>query len=249
MKILLTGASGKLGRKVAPLFPDALTPSSKELNVTDAAAVDAYIKKNKPDIVIHLAAMTAPPRCEENKRIAWDVNVAGTAHLIDVCLKYNPKCYFVLMSTPCVFSGDDETPKDENYVQYPDNFYGVTKMLQELVVARSKLKYLIIRANFVPYEKWPYPNAFVDRKSNYLFAHQLAKGIKEVVDVYLEGVVHILGDEILSMYDLAKLCPDSGNVGTMSYSDYDSSKNKVKLTKNMVLKSTRWKLYSIREGV
>jgi len=248
MRILITGAGGRLGRYLAPLFPKALTPTREELDVRDLKAVESYIKKHKPNVVIHLAAIVSPPECEKNKKEAWRVNVLGTMNVVDACRKYSPECYFVLMSTPCIFDGNDETPKDENYIPYPDHFYGLTKVVQEVIVARSGLKYLIVRGNFVPYEKWPYPKAFVDRKSNYLFAHQMAKAIKEVMDAKMEGVVHIVGDRVLSMYELALMCPDSKDVKPMTYEEYyKENPTAVKLTKSMVLKSTRWKQYSIEK--
>jgi len=255
---LITGTSGKLGRALAPLYPNALKPTSTELNIVNQTADEEYIKTHMaaPDsnLLIHLAAMTSPPRCEENPSRAWDINVFGTLRLLKACKKYAPDTFFVLMSTACVFAGDDETPKHENSIPYPDNIYGLTKMIQELAVATSDLKYLIIRGNFVPKEKWPYPAAFTDRKSNYLFAHQLAKGMKEAIDHYYEtesqgDIVHILGDKILSMYELAHKCPDSENVLPITYEEYYKQNPKaVKLTKSMVLESTQWKKYSIEEG-
>jgi dTDP-4-dehydrorhamnose reductase len=254
MKVLITGGSGRLGREILKQFSYAkytpLSPSIDEMNVIDQIAVDNYIKKTKPDIVIHLAAAVSPPKCEEDKKWAWDTTILGTIHMIDTCKKYVPNCLFALMSTPCIFSGEDETPKHENYIPYPDNFYGLIKMIQEILVSRSNLKYLIIRGNFVSYEKWPYPKAFTDRKSNYLFSFQLAKGIREVIEAGMVGVVHVLGYKILSMYDLAKLCPESENVQPTNMEEYyKENPNTCKLTKSMVMESTRWKLYDIMNGI
>ncbi|MEM5874525.1 MAG: sugar nucleotide-binding protein [Candidatus Aenigmatarchaeota archaeon] len=252
-KILITGSSGRLGKPLMILFMsdkkyNVIALSHKDMPVEDRNKVFEIIEKNKPEIIIHLAALTSPPRCEKNKVESWRITVEGTINLVDACEIFSPQCYFVLMSTPCVFSGEDENPKDENYIYNPDNYYGFCKAIQEMVVRRSKLKWLIIRGNFVPYEKWPYPKAFVDRKSNYLFAHQLAKGIKEVIEANQTGIIHIIGNRVLSMYELAKLCPESENVQPMTLEEYyNENPDSPKLTKNMVLKSTRWKEYKIEE--
>jgi dTDP-4-dehydrorhamnose reductase len=251
IKVLITGSSGKLGRYVKEVFSTekytVLSPSHQELDVIKREEVFHYIEAHKPDIVIHLAAATSPPRCEINKEWAWKTNVIGTINLIDACEKYVLNCYFVLMSTPCVFSGE-EGNYDEESIPYPSNFYGFTKAIQEIIVMRSKLKYLIIRGNFVPKEKWPYPKAFIDRFGTYLFADQLAKGIKEVVEANLTGIVHIVGKKKMSMYELAKMCPDSENVVTYTLEEYyKGNPNSCKLTKDMSLISTRWKTYSIDE--
>jgi len=252
-KILITGSTGKLGKPLTKLFVNdnnyhVFAPSHKDMPIEDRENVFKVIKDAKPDIIIHLAALTSPVRCEENKKLSWMVTVEGTINIVDACETYNKDCYFVLMSTPCVFSGEEDEPKDENHIYNPDNYYGFCKAMQEMVVRRSKLKWLIIRGNFVPYERWPYPKAFVDRKSNYLFAHQLAKGIKEVIENDLTGMVHIIGNKVLSMYELAKMCPNSEDVKPITLEEYyKENPNSPRLTKNMVLKPTRWKEYNIYE--
>ena len=122
MKIFITGASGRLGSELSKLYPDALKPTHKELPVEDKMKIMDYVADNTPDIVIHLAAATSIPKCEHDKELAWKTNVMGTSNLIDACEKYSPKCYFVLMSTPCVFNGEDENPKDEFAIPYPESF-------------------------------------------------------------------------------------------------------------------------------
>ena len=59
--VLLTGGSGMVGRNIlshpASLEWNILSPSSKELNLTDYTATLNYIKKTKPDIIIHAAGL------------------------------------------------------------------------------------------------------------------------------------------------------------------------------------------------
>ena len=60
MRILLTGGSGMVGRNLLEHTTAAdfefLKPSSRDLNLLDQHAVAVYIKKYKPDFVIHSAA-------------------------------------------------------------------------------------------------------------------------------------------------------------------------------------------------
>ncbi len=238
--ILITGAHGKLGSELSKLYPEALKPTHQELDITDREKVFAYIKQHKPDIIIHLAALTGIRQCQENQELAWKTNVLGTKNLVDACLNYAENVYFVYMSTPCVFSGNPkEAPFFEDSIPNPKNYYSLTKLLGELVVLTSKLYFLIIRGNFVPRAKWPYPKAFTDRWGTYLFADQLAKAIKEVVDKQESGIIHLVGDKKLSMFELAKMTtPD---IKPMTLKEYSGPP----LTQDMSLDTKKWHKYRI----
>ena len=61
MKILVTGASGMVGRNLLAdaraARHDILAPSRKALDLTDSIACDAFLIREQPDLVIHLAAV------------------------------------------------------------------------------------------------------------------------------------------------------------------------------------------------
>jgi dTDP-4-dehydrorhamnose reductase len=238
MEILMTGGSGRLGKELVKVFPESLHPTRQELGVEVKSQVDDYISENKPDIIIHTAAVTSVTYCEENRKEAYETNVGGTENLTDACLNHNSDCYFVLISTACVFRGDLG-----NYVEtdlpYPKNYYALTKLLAEGVVKYSGLKYLIIRTNFVAREKWPYPQAFTDRYGTYLFASDVALAVKSVVQQKLDGLVHVCGDRKMSMFELAKIT--TPNVEPMTLSEYHG----VPLTVDMSLSSIRIKTFKI----
>lgn len=239
MVILITGGSGKLGKELVKVFPDALVPRREELDITNRNIVFDYIRNHKPDIIIHCAALTGVNQCEQNKELAWKTNVEGTYHLVDSVTNLVPDVYFVYMSTPCVFSGEEGNYVEES-LPYPKNFYSLTKLLGEIIVRYSQLKkWLIIRGNFVPRAKWPYPKAFVDRYGTYLFADELAKAIEEVVDAKLTGIIHLVGDKKLSMYELAKIT--TPNVQQMTLKEYSGPP----LTVDMSLDTKRWKKYKL----
>jgi len=175
MKVLITGSTGRLGKELTKIFPNSLKPTHRELDITKKQSVYKYIKNSKPNIVIHCAALTDIRKCEANKKLAYRVNVKGTEILVNACKKYNAKAYFIYISTVCVFYGD-RGDYVETDIPNPKNYYALTKLLGEFVVKYSIPKTsLIIRTNFVPREKWPYPKAFIDRYGTYLFADDLAQ--------------------------------------------------------------------------
>ena len=242
MQVLITGGTGKLGKELAKVFPESLHPTRQELGLEVKSQVDDYISGKKPDVIIHTAAVTNVSYCEENRKEAYETNVEGTENLIDACLNHNPDCYFVLISTACVFRGDVG-----NYVEtdlpYPKNYYALTKLLAECVVKSSGLKFLIARTNFVARERWPYPKAFTDRYGTYLFASDVAPAVKFIVQQKLTGIVHVCGDEKMSMFELAKIT--TPNIKPMTLSEYHG----VPLTIDMSLDSNRIKPFKISRSL
>jgi dTDP-4-dehydrorhamnose reductase len=237
MAILLTGGSGLLGEKLRRSFPNCLTPTHEELDITDFDKVTDYIKKNNVDQIIHTAALTSIRLCEEQKEEAWKTNVEGTRNLVQALDRSNPNGYFLYVSTACVFKGDEEMYSEES-IPYPVNFYGITKLIGESIV-QTLTNHLIIRTNFVGKKPWPYKKAFSDRFGNYLFVDDLAEAIKEIFESKLKGIVHIVGDRKLSMYELAKMT--TPNIKSITMEEYSGPH----LTMNMTLDSKRIKKYTI----
>lgn len=237
MSIIVIGGSARLGKEILKIFPNAVAPPSQDLDVTEKEAVADFFKGNKPSVVIHVAAMTNVRLCEQHKEQAWKINVVGTENLVNAILQSKPDAYFIYLSTACIFLGDRGFYK-EGDAPYPKNFYALTKLIGEFIVKRLP-KHLIIRTNFVAKEKWPYPKAFIDRFGTYLFADDVAKALREILEADLTGVLHLTGDKKLSMYELAKMTtPD---VLPMTLGEYYGPP----LTIDMTLDTVRWKKYQI----
>jgi dTDP-4-dehydrorhamnose reductase len=238
MKSLITGGSGILGTELKKFFPDSLFPSRSELDITNHEAVFDYFSKNEFDSIIHAAAMTSVRQCESEKKLSWGTNVVGTKNLVDAAIKFNPNSKFSYVSTACVFDGHVGMYK-ESSIPYPENFYALTKLIGEQFVKNLK-NHIIIRTNFVGKQKWMYPKAFTDRFGTYLFAENVAPGIREIFDANIEGTIHIVGDKKLSMYDLAKISTPS--IKPMTIDEYQGPP----LTMDMSLDTERWKKYALK---
>jgi len=238
MKSLITGGSGILGTELKKFFPDSLFPSHSELDITNHEMVFDYFSKNEFDSIIHAAAMTSVRQCESEKKLSWDTNVVGTKNLVDATTEFRPNSKFIYLSTACVFDGHDGMYK-ESSIPSPENFYALTKLIGEQQIKNLK-NYLIIRTNFVGKQKWMYPKAFTDRFGTYLFAENVASGIKEIFDTNIEGTIHIVGDKKLSMYDLAKIT--TASIQPMTIDEYQGPP----LTMDMSLDTERWKKYTLK---
>lgn len=62
MRLLITGSTGMVGQAIVAKLANLknftlLTPTRQEVNLLDFSQIDNYIKKNKPDFVLHCAAL------------------------------------------------------------------------------------------------------------------------------------------------------------------------------------------------
>jgi dTDP-4-dehydrorhamnose reductase len=215
--MIIFGGNGRLGRSLSKEFPEALTPSHSEVDITDKDSVSRYIESHIPDVVFQGAAWVDVRGCESDHAKAWEFNVEGTKNVVDAVEKTNRNCYFIFPSTACVFHGD-KGGYVETDIPDPINFYGVTKMVAEMIVTRLP-NHLIMRTDFVERAKWRYEGAFTDRYSTSVFADTLSRGIKKIMSEKLTGLIHLTGKRKISHYDLAKITtPD---VKKMRLSDVD----------------------------
>ena len=129
-KILITGSSGFLGSRLAYYQKEKyelLLPSHAELNVSREEAVKAYMEENRPDVVLHCAALSNTWYCEQHPEESHRVNVQGTVRIAKACKLTGAKLVF--MSSDQVYNG---TPllgavKEEDVLQ-PVNVYGQHKL-------------------------------------------------------------------------------------------------------------------------
>ncbi|MFA0810734.1 dTDP-4-dehydrorhamnose reductase family protein [Microbulbifer epialgicus] len=145
MKILITGASGLLGRSVFkqlysnPAFTVAGTAFSRvdenliHLDLSDSDAVKTCLQEIKPDVVIHCAAERWPDRCAENPDTAWQLNVSSTELLAKQCSEIDAQLVYI--STDYVFDGT-AAPYSSDDTPNPVNFYGRSKRAGEEVVLK-----------------------------------------------------------------------------------------------------------------
>jgi dTDP-4-dehydrorhamnose reductase len=230
VKALLTGGSGALGAELVRQLTDCEAPSHTELDIRSPKALDHWMSLVSPDVVIHLAALADVRRCELERGLAWQINVLGTRNVVDACKKARKPPMLMFASTACVFDGKtgDYT---ENSTPDPCNYYGATKAEAEREV-QDYGDSLIFRKNFVPRRQWRYPGAFIDRFGTYLFADEVAFVVSQLPESGLRGVIHVVGSEKLSMYDVARITTEDVQAITMKEVD-------LTLTVDMTLRSSR----------
>ena len=162
--VLVTGSNGLLGQKITEKIINEggvnLVATSKginrfptedryvyaEMDILNAEQVREVIEKYKPDAIIHTAAMTNVDTCENQKELAYQLNVVAVQTLISLCETYNIQ--LVHLSTDFVFDGEDG-PYDELSAPNPLSYYGKTKLMAEEVIKNSSAKWAILRTIIV----------------------------------------------------------------------------------------------------
>ncbi len=155
LSVLVPGGSGQLGQDIAALVPDAVTPSSAELDVRDTGEVvaavttfaDAARAAGKSPVVINAAAYTAVDAAETDEARAFAVNADGPRVLAAVCSSRGVPLIHV--STDYVFAGDATSPYEPDDLLGPLNAYGRTKAAGEDAVLGSGARSWIVRTSWV----------------------------------------------------------------------------------------------------
>jgi dTDP-4-dehydrorhamnose reductase len=212
-RLLFTGGSGLLGRAFRQLVPEALYPSSTELDVTNVAQMDAYFADHRVDVVVHAAAFTSPPKIDQTPERALDVNIIGTANVVRVAMAR--RCRLVYISTDYVFRGD-RGEYGEDDAMHPVNRYAWSKLGGECAV-RLYDNALIIRTSFGP-DVFPYPKAFVDQWTSRQAVSAAARDILAAVQSDVTGVLHVGGPR-RSVHEYALSLDPTQDIGRLSIKD------------------------------
>jgi dTDP-4-dehydrorhamnose reductase len=257
MKILVTGSNGLLGQKLTVLLQQTpgvtlvatargksvLPPTSGRfvsLDVTDGEAVARVLADEKPDVVIHGAAMTQVDQCETDRAQCWAANVTAVEHLVRACNRH--AIHLVHVSTDFVFDGS-HGPLDETETPHPVNYYGESKLAAEQyiqqhatsgwAILRTVLVYGITndmsRSNIVLWvknsvEQGKTIQVVNDQWRTPTLAEDLAQGCYLAAVKRAQGIYHISGKDFLSPYQIALATADYFNLDKSFIQPTDSTR-------------------------
>ncbi len=155
-RMLITGGSGFIGGNLAlrarsswdvaatyrATRPDLDAVDWIEMDLTDEKSVRNAVTNSRPDVIVHLAAMSDIERCETEQDLCADVNVQGSIRLADAALDAGAR--LILVSTDNVFDGERGSYSEDD-APNPVNFYGRSKVMAEEAVRARSEQNLVVR--------------------------------------------------------------------------------------------------------
>lgn len=282
MKILVTGGSGLLGSAVSVYFGNyydvVSTYASHKieikgckaayLDITDAKATKDFIKKHKPDAIIHTAAIVSVDACEKNPELAYKLHVEGTRNIVNACK--NSNCKIIYISTDYIFDGKKGMYKETDKAM-PINYYGKTKLEGESLVDLSKdavIRTSIFGWNAVKEKKsfstWIHDELsngrkvemFTDQIKSLILVNDLAAVLRDIIERKISGILNITSTDAVSKYEFAlKMAEafgfDKGLVKPIKNKDFPGFEKRpfdVSLDVSKA-KSLKLKLPTVKEGL
>ena len=225
-KVLITGGDGQLGYELqqsAPADVLCLPTDVVDLDITQAEAVNTYLKEHQPDVIINAAAYTAVDKAEEEQDLARAINTDGAANLAQACKAQDIK--LIQVSTDFVFDGKGHTPYPVDAATEPEGMYGLTKRDGDLKVLE-----ILGDDAFIIRTSWLYSahgNNFVKTMLNLMsqrdelgiiadqigtptWANSLARAIWKAIQLDTTGIYHWSDAGVASWYDFAYAIMEEG---------------------------------------
>lgn len=202
--VLITGASGKLGKTLTSLDwkgKKIWAPTRNEMDITCETSVRSYFETHKFDSIIHCAAFTDMKRCESEPSLAKAVNIEGTARLVRLLTAHCPSARILYISTDYVYPSLQGPYKEGDAVK-PFNAYALTKFGGECAV-QTTTNHCIVRTSFFNPNHIPFDSAPTDAFCSKISFDEGAKAIQFILDSNFLGVINV-GRDRISLYDLLR---------------------------------------------
>jgi dTDP-4-dehydrorhamnose reductase len=150
MRILLTGASGQVGRALhEPLqsLGTVLAPNRTAFDLSRPDHLPPILDSLSPDVIINPAAYTAVDRAEDEVELAFRINAEAPQILARWAGAH--RVPIVHFSTDYVFDGSGQKPWCEDDPTGPLSVYGASKLAGETAICEIDGVHLIVRTSWV----------------------------------------------------------------------------------------------------
>jgi len=146
---LITGGNGNLGRltaerllargvKVVKFDIPGTEPLQLHENesvvigdMRDTDALKRVLEEHQPDTIYHLASLLSGSS-EADRQSAWEINATGSFQLLQLAVDHRVSRFF-FAGTTASYGDNLAEPLPETFEQWPQNFYGATKVAVERI--------------------------------------------------------------------------------------------------------------------
>jgi dTDP-4-dehydrorhamnose reductase len=239
-RILVTGASGLLGGRLAELLaatqdvialrhraPVPAGLAAVDGDLLDAASLARAIESARPDAILHSAALADADRCETEPDLARRCNVEASQEIARRSRAQGLR--LIALSTDLVLGGD-RAFSTEDQDDRPLLVYGRTKREAEDAVLAESPDAVVLRVALVIGRGYGprttaseavaaslaagrRPRLFEDQYRTPIDPESVADAVARALDLPVSGRLHIGGAERLSRYDLGRRVADVLGLG------------------------------------
>lgn len=221
--VWITGANGLIGSHLVQTAPE-LAPDLRvraltrtDFDLLDFAAVEREFQKDKPQLIIHCAAITVVSEAQKNPELARRVNVDISRFLAELA----GEIPLVFFSTDLVFDGR-KGDYAETDAPNPLHVYGETKLAADEIILKNP-RHLVVRTS-INGGKSPSGNRafneqlrrslqaagqgmtlFTDEFRCPIPAVETARAVWELARKGCAGIYHVAGAEKLSRLQIGEL--------------------------------------------
>lgn len=220
MRIVITGAAGQVGRRLAADAAargfEVCALSSAQWDITDPTAGVGLVASG--DVVVNSAALTAVDAAEEDPDRARAVNADGPGNVAAVCR--DARARLIHLSTDYVFGARTaDTPYEIDDATDPVSVYGRTKLagehavhrvLPDAHVVRTAWVYTGVGKDFVAAIRAAagrdgHIDVVADQVGSPTYVADLVSALLELATGQLDApIVHAANDGAISRYELAR---------------------------------------------
>ena len=236
MRILISGAAGKLGTQLARQLTsahkvtgaDLVGAVAHHLDIVDYAACRRLLRETSPDLLLHTAAWTDVNGCALDPQKALQINGFGTHNLAVACAQLEVPILYV--SSNEVFDGTRASPYTEYDMPNPINAYAFSKWYGERAVQQINPRHYIVRTawlfahgggNFVhsilsAAEAGKALRVVTNEVANPTYTNDLAEAIASLIETERYGTYHLVNEGAISRWRFARYLLDQSGYGDTS---------------------------------
>ena len=152
-------------------------------DLKDSKKLNDIFKKNKPKIVINLAAQAGVRYSIENPKSYIDSNLVGFGNILECCRAHEIE-HLIFASSSSVYGGNKSLPfKEDDGVNHPVSLYAATKRSNELMAHTYSHLYKLPTTGlrfFTVYGPWGRPDM-----GYFIFTSKILKG--ETIKIFNNG--------------------------------------------------------------